>query len=240
MIPVTKPTPDNEPELFLKNCREPGAAWLVAHPDKDPHEQSDWWSNFKPDVARLFGYRCGWQATSIDLDGIVEHWLACGNRRGVASPNRHLAFEWTNYRYCAGKVNSRKGTLDDQILDPCDVQEGWFEVLLPSFRLVTTKKIPEQLRDKANFTLEQLQLDLFESRWTRWRWYLRYWNNGTPDLDGLRQDAPLVAIAVEKALAAQNVLPNPEDHSPDHEIRARKYPFRTRRKRLHNDPEPNL
>jgi hypothetical protein len=190
---------------------------------KDPHDQSEWWRPFQPDLAKHFSYRCGWQATSIGLDGVVEHWLSCGHRKGVPSPNRHLAFEWTNYRYATGVVNSLKGTLDDQILDPCEVQNGWFEVLLPSFQLVATAQLPADLRGKAELTLSKLQLRRgHHARWTRWDWYRRYWNGGTPDLENLRLDAPLVAAAVEKAEAAGLMLPNPNDCLPGHEIQARK------------------
>ena len=59
MIPVANLTTDNEPGLFDTNCRKPGAAWLTANPDKDPHDQSGWWSQFKPDLAKHFNYRCG-------------------------------------------------------------------------------------------------------------------------------------------------------------------------------------
>lgn len=230
MIPVPALTRGNEPRLFDQNCRQPGAMWLASYPDKDPHDRSGWWAPFQPDLARHFNYRCGWLATSIELEGIVEHLLGCGPRNGVQSPHRHLAFEWTNYRYAAGTVNSLKGTMDNQIMDPCEVQEGWFEALLPSFELVATDRIPEHLKQKAQATIERLQLRRHKAQFTRWRWYERYWNNGAPDLEKLRLDAPLVAAAVEKAQSAGIPLPNPNDCLPGHEIQARQRRYAARRR----------
>jgi len=229
MIPVAVPAPENEPPHFNANCREPGHEWLAANPTKDPHDQSEWWRQFQPDLAKHFNYRCGWEATWIGLAGIVEHWLSCGPRKGVASPHRHLAFEWSNYRYANGVVNSRKGILDDQVLDPCEVQDGWFVVHLPSFQLLPTDNIPAGLKDKAKLTLDVLQLRRgHQARWTRWDWYRRYWNNGTPDLVNLSRDAPLVAAAVEAAQLAGRALPNPDDCLPAHAIVARKRRYRPR------------
>lgn len=231
MIPVPALTRDNEPALFDQNCRQPGALFLAAHPDKDPHEQSDWWSQFQPDLARHFGYRCGWLATCIELEGIVEHWLACGPRQEAASPHRDLAFEWTNYRYATGVVNSLKGTLDDQVLDPCEVQDGWFEVLLPSFELVATSRLPQELRGKAETTIRELQLRRHKAQFTRWRWYQRYWNGGNPQLPLLRNDAPLVAAAVERALANGQPLPDPATCEPGHVVEARQRRYAPRRRK---------
>lgn len=64
-------------------------------------------------------------------EGAVEHFLSKKNR-----PD--LAYEWSNYRYIAGSVNGSKGTHDDKVLDPFEVQNGWFEVLVPSMQLVVT------------------------------------------------------------------------------------------------------
>ncbi len=237
MIPVPKLTKENEPDLFATNCRNPGNAWLAAYPDKDPHEKSAWWSQFKPDLAKHFECRCGWLGTSIEQEGIVEHYLSCGNRKdenkkSTPSPHRHLAFEWSNYRYASGVVNSRKGNHDDAIIDPCEVAEGWFEVTLHGFQLLATSVIPEEHRARAETTLKTLDLRKgYHARMARWRWYERYWNHGNPLLDLLEKDAPLVAAAVKKALENGDELPNPTECAPDHQIVARKRAYGSRARR---------
>lgn len=229
MIPVPSLTSDNEPPLFDTNCRQPGATFLADMPPRDPHEKSAWWCQFQPDLARHFSYRCGWTAMAIGLDGDVDHYLACGNREGCPSPHRNLAFEWSNYRYASGTINSRKGNLDDQILDPCQIGEGWFEVVFPNFVLRPTSLLPAALQDKARTTIKKLKLfNEHKVRFTRWMWYERYWNGGQPLIELLEKEAPLVAAAVRKALNAGQALPDPSDCLPGHEVEVRKRPYARR------------
>jgi len=240
MIPVPKLTTANEPSLFATNCREPGAAWLRENPEKDPHDQSAWWRQFKPDLAKHFEYRCGWLGTAIEQEGVVEHYLSCGKRKDSPSPHRDLAFEWSNYRYASGPVNSRKGTHDGGILDPCEIEEGWFEVTLHGFQLLITSTIPESLRTKAEFTLKTLDLrNGHHARMARWNWYSRYWNKGEPLLDLLAKDAPLVAAAVRKAQDNGEELPDPNETEPSSGLRVRQRPYRKRQKADTNDEAPS-
>jgi hypothetical protein len=226
VIPVPPLTLSNQPGLFDVNCRQPGAAWLAAYPANDPHQQSIWWQAFQPDLAAHFSHRCGWLGVSIGLSGSVDHYLACGNRKGNPSPNRHLAFEWTNYRYADARINSMKGNLDDQILDPCMIGPGWFEVVLPNFALRTTAQIPPQDRPKAEFTLKKLKLiNGHLARWNRWDWCCRYWNHGNPLISLLLNDAPLVGEAVQRAQQNGDPLPDPTVCQPGHQVRPRRRPY---------------
>lgn len=229
MIPVQRLNSSNEPSQFDDNCRQPGNTWLSLFPDNDPHSQSAWWSQFQTNLADHFSHRCGWLAMNIGLSGHVDHYLACGNRKGKPSPHRHLAFEWSNYRYADGRVNSRKGNLDGQILDPSDVQAGWFEVVLPNFVLKVTGAIPPIYLARAEFTVRQLKLyNGHTARWTRWSWYRRYWNNGSPNVAALMEDAPLVAEAVQRAIMNGDPLPDPTQMEPKIAIKSRKYPYVTK------------
>lgn len=133
-------------------------------------------------------------------EGAVEHFLSKKNR-----PD--LAYEWSNYRYIAGSVNGSKGTHDDKVLDPFEVQNGWFEVLLPSMQLVVTPLLPRLLSARAEFTLKQLKLrNGTKVVRSRKHWYDQF-KKGMLDLDGLRTHAPLVADAVQRLLDAHTSLP---------------------------------
>jgi hypothetical protein len=124
----------------------------------------------------------------------LDHFLSCEN-------HRHLAYEWTNYRFVSGWVNSSKGTLDNQVLDPFEVEDDWFEILLPSLQLVITDKVPPEKLEKAEFTLKRLRLQN-GSQVMRQRqvWYNLYCA-GSIDLKGLEKMAPLIARAVKKQQA---------------------------------------
>lgn len=132
MIPVANPIP--EPADFDAECRQKGVSWWVSrrlHGDTPNTAQfPNYWAKYEGDLASAFHQRCGWWAMWI-AEGAVEHFLSKKNR-----PD--LAYEWSNYRYIAGSVNGSKGTHDDKVLDPFEVQNGWFEVLVPSMQLVVT------------------------------------------------------------------------------------------------------
>lgn len=187
MIPV--PNPIDEPEDFNKKCRKKGAEWLAANPDKS--RPTDLWSAFKPDLAKGFSDRCAVAAMWIP-DGTVDHFVSCHE-------DMLLAYEWSNYRYMAGWLNSSKSKKKAaDLLDPFHVGEGWFEIVLPSLQLVLTDKVPPAFRMRAESTLEDLPIRDDERLLRTRREWLRMYEDGELSLEGLRKKAPLIANAVEK------------------------------------------
>ena len=200
MIPVSHPI--TEPADFETNCREKGRLWLagkrLAGKNPKTSEYPNYWAGYEDDLAKAFHHRCGWWAMWI-AEGDVEHFLSRKNH-----PDE--AYEWRNYRYIAGSVNGSKGNHDDKVLDPFEVQDGWFEVLLPSMQLVATANLPPALAEKAKFTLNKLRLrNGTKVVRSRKRWFESY-KNGTP-FSELEKFAPLVAMAVSKFKAAGRSLP---------------------------------
>lgn len=131
--------------------------------------------------------------------GHVDHFLSKDNR-----PD--LAYEWSNYRYIEGTVNSAKKKLDDQILDPFEVDDAWFELILPSMQLTLTSALPSNFKTKAELTLQKLHLiDGLKVVRNRKRWYESY-KAGTP-FPELEKFAPMVAKAVKKLEDAGRPLP---------------------------------
>ena len=185
--------PPPEPADFQQQVRTAGNNWLVQNPDKKP---KDFWSRFKPQLAKEFQNLCGYSVMHIPSGmGTVDHYLSKSK-----AANRHLIYDWTNYRYASQRVNSYKGTYDRQILDPFEVEDNWFEIILPSCQLVLTDAIPSHERDRAEFTLQKLQLQ--NSEWVieqRQEWYRMYLENEL-NLEGLEKKAPLIARAVKKQL----------------------------------------
>ncbi len=128
MIRVASPIA--EPAAFDVECRQKGRDWLTQQPSppKRPH---DYWSPFRDGLREGFVRRCGYFAMYMH-DGAVDHFISWENCKETAP---HLAYEWSNFRFIAPSLNSKKGTLDDQLLDPFEVQDDWFEVEIPSFVL---------------------------------------------------------------------------------------------------------
>lgn len=103
------------------------------------------------------------------------------------------AYEWRNFRFAAGWINSSKSKAAD-ILDPLAVQAGWFEVLLPSLQLVVTEHVPDEFRAQAQHTLIRMHLrDDERVIRQRRRWYHMY-QEGKLSLEGLRQTRHLLLL----------------------------------------------
>ena len=179
-----------EPPDFRSCARDPGNAWLENHPDaKRPR---DFWSPFKGDLATGFGDLCAFSALYEPV-GTVDHFVSWNE-------DRSKAYEWDNYRFSSGWINSSKQNVhSSKLLDPLTVEDGWFEIILPSLQLRVTGSIPRELRERAEFTLKRLHLvhGVGVIR-QRSEWY-RMYRCGELNLTGLRKKAPLIADAVVKA-----------------------------------------
>ena len=127
--------------------------------------------------------------------GTVDHFVSWHE-------NRLQAYEWTNYRYSAAWINSsKKNERSSNLVDPFAVQDGWFEVILPSLQLKVTDSVPGALRAMAEYTIQRLHL-VHDERVLRQRreWY-RMYQCGELTLDGLEKKAPLIAAAVKRPAA---------------------------------------
>lgn len=185
-----------EPGAFDAQCRKRGAQWLVDHPkaSRRPGQRPrDFWSPFKPALADAFHGLCAYSAMYEPV-GTVDHFLP-------VDADETLAYEWGNYRFASGWINSSKNKAI-AILDPLAVGDGWFEVLLPSLQLVVVpERIPEPWRELALNTLERLHLQDDERVLRQRRSWYRMYQQGKLTLEGLREVAPLIARAVEKSTA---------------------------------------
>lgn len=76
-------------------------------------------------------------------------------------------------------------------LDPYEVKDDWFEILLPSLQLVVSKAMPAEFRVRAEFTLKKFRLtdgaDVIEQR----QHWLDMYEQKKLDLAGLHDMAPL-------------------------------------------------
>lgn len=187
MIPVA-PVP--EPAGFDERARRPGNAWLAANPGAA--RPRDLWSPFRAVLEEGFANRCGYTAMHHAV-GTIDHLRSY-------KTNPELTYEWSNFRYAAAWINSAKKT--SEVLDPYEVGEGWFEVLLPSLQLVATDKVPPERRAIVERTLKQLPIAHDERVLKQRRVWLKMYQEGKLSLEGLRAMAPLIAAAEEKRLAA--------------------------------------
>ena len=183
-------TPVPEPTEFDFNARQPGNNWLAQNTDP-AKRPPDKWSPFRRNLIDGQNRLCAYGAMLCIPEGQVDHYLSIANYR-------HLAYEWKNYRYSSGLLNNLKDNHDDSVLDPYEIEDGWFEILLPSLQLICTDRVPRHLKRKVDDTIKFLKLR-DDERIIRWRQsvFCQY-QSGDMSLEALRTWAPLIAEAVEK------------------------------------------
>jgi hypothetical protein len=191
---VIRSEPVPKPASFAGDAEAPGAAWISDNPSaKRP---KDLWSQFKSVLADGFRQLCGYSAMYEPV-GTIDHFVSWNE-------DKSKAYDWSNYRFASGWLNSSKRSVrHGQIIDPFEVQDGWFEVLLPSLQLVVSGSIPDSHRERAEFVVERLHLG-HDERVVRQRreWY-RMYQEGELTLEGLAKKAPLIAAAIKKEAASK-------------------------------------
>lgn len=188
---------------YEEKVLSPGRRWLRenASPTTAPtaprarKSPPDYWRRIQPELAEAFQRRCVYTAIKICGDGVVDHFVSIDEDLGQA-------YEWDNFRYCTHWVNSRKRNLrSTQLLDPLEIEDKWFEIVLPSLELRVTERCPEPLRARAQFMLEKLGLANGErAMQTRRDWYEIYRPEDPQTLALLDEWAPLLSRAIRKQL----------------------------------------
>jgi hypothetical protein len=179
-----------EPPDFDERVRGPGNTWLAKG---SAANMPSYWRDAARPLREAFGGRCGYTAMYLATSGTVDHFVS-------RNENRALAYEWTNLRHADSSINSSKSNLRaDQVLDPFEVGDDWFEIRLPQCEMFLTERCPPEYRERAQTMLGRLKLGKGENIVeVRQEWYQTYLT-GEMTLDGLERKAPLIARAVRKA-----------------------------------------
>ena len=176
-----------EPAEFDRRARVPGNAWLDEHPGAT--RPKDYWTPFKGALADGFQNLCAYSAMYESV-GTVDHFVSCRE-------DRSKAYEWENYRYCAAWINSSKNNVRaEDLLDPFEIEDGWFEVHLPSLQLRVSENVPNELRKRAEYVLVRLRLRDDERVMRQRREWYRMYECGEISKVGLEGKAPLIAAAI--------------------------------------------
>lgn len=181
--------PHEEPDGFDEYVRQPGTAWLARNMGSPgrPKSGATYWTWCLGHLQDAFEWRCGYLAIYTP-DGTVDHFISIHE-------DRSKAFEWSNYRYVSPWINSKKQA-DRGLLDPLEVEDEWFELILPSCQLRLTDRVPPNLREAAARTINRLGLrDHERVVRTRRRW-LEAYEGGLATLDLLDINAPMIARAI--------------------------------------------
>jgi hypothetical protein len=156
-----------EPQDFDERVREPGLEAI----NEGRNPLPSYWRRCAPQLRREYKEICAYSCLRIPKvvgNSTVEH---------VAPKSKHpaLAYEWSNYRLVCGLMNSRKNHFED-VLDPFDIENDWFELEFVFFQLKPAKHLADQGRiQEIKETIDRLKLNNEEcctdreERYEEWR-----------------------------------------------------------------------
>ena len=150
-----------------------------------PHKFPAYWTEALDDLMDGYGQLCAYSCFRIHRvtgAGSVDHFAA-------KSKDWKRVYEWLNYRLCCSRLNARKNAFDD-VLDPFDVEDGWFHLELVGFQVIPAPELPPETLDQVQRTIDRLRLNDF--RRGREEDAERYWAGGF-SLGVLKEESPFVA-----------------------------------------------
>lgn len=151
------------------------------------------------------GY-CAYHARYLEMVDVptTDHFIALKTSVESDGVDLMMAYTWSNYRLAGNLVNSVKSAVTD-VLDPFEIEDGWFALNLGNFETVVGPKAPEERVDAVRTTIDRLHLDRGPIVECRRRAASFYWRN-LITLEYLTVEHPFLA----GELVRQNRL-NPDD-----------------------------
>nr|VFK26937.1 MAG: hypothetical protein BECKMB1821G_GA0114241_102417 [Candidatus Kentron sp. MB]VFK31189.1 MAG: hypothetical protein BECKMB1821I_GA0114274_102116 [Candidatus Kentron sp. MB]VFK75383.1 MAG: hypothetical protein BECKMB1821H_GA0114242_102117 [Candidatus Kentron sp. MB] len=196
MIPVTL---QPEPENFDVLVRQPGRRYLetVRKRNATPKfkGRNKHWKKasgaLRKAYKRICAYTCVYlpQSPNSESDsGSADHFLP-------KSLYPELAYEWNNFRLAQSKVNSHKGDSTD-VLDPFQVEAGWFVLDFPSCLVKAGLQLPQPMMDRINRTIDILKLNDDDTFVDRRYEIMSAYSDGEIALSSLEKRYPFLAVEI--------------------------------------------
>jgi len=182
--------PQPEPDTFDQTVRQPGRTWLAAHPNEaDPLEPH--WQRCLLDLFEAYDGTCAYLAVRIQRGTgarTTDHFAP-------KSKQRDRAYEWSNYRLTCQLMNARKNAFED-VLDPFEVRNGWFEVEFSFLQVRPNPELDEQTQGRVQATICRLKLNDPECIAAREQHYDEYLIGG--DIGYLDRWCPFLALELRR------------------------------------------
>lgn len=207
MIPVELAP---EPNHFDLTVRQPGLraiAELVGERPERPHGRrfkkiADHREEIPPSAFPSY-----WREVTVDL--LQAYHSICAyscfriHRVTGAQTVDHFApksqawdqvYEWQNYRLACSRLNARKNNYED-VLDPCEILRGWFQLELVGFQVLAATNLSPELTQQVQETIARLGLNDFCR--DREEYAMDYWM-GEVSFAVLQREAPFVAEEIRR------------------------------------------
>lgn len=190
-----------EPVGFDALVRIPGQDFLsrIPRPSSRDWRTHNYWVRAAADLREAYRSICAYSCHWIPfVDGqSVDHFEPKATRP-------FLAYEWTNYRFVFGVLNGCKGAHTD-VIDPFDVQPGWFVIRFPSLLVVPGDDVSAEVAVRVRATCERLRLN-DENRCLRDREdYIREYCSGRVTFGYLEHKAPFLASELRRQALVDDI-----------------------------------
>ncbi len=191
MIPVQ---PQPEPEDFSSRVQEKGRSFLrrIPHPTITEWKNHAYWQDILPDMRVAYSGICAYSAlwiSPVTGSDSVDHFIPKNLRP-------ELAYEWSNYRYASLKFNSRKGT--QAVLDPFQIEFGWFILDFPSLLVKPHSSLPSDLKEAVNSTIRILKLNIDDKCVEARQHWVEDFCKGDISFAHLERKAPFIAYELKR------------------------------------------
>lgn len=142
-----------EYEGFDQSVRQRGQAFLRGNPNPNSQQfkKHNYWSSCLQNLHAVYQGQCAYTSRHLVETGSVDHFLP-------KSRYPHLAYEWDNFRLARQVINSRKGN-SEEVVDPFQVEQGWFVLDLPSCLVKAGEELTAEIRASVNRTINTLALN---------------------------------------------------------------------------------
>ncbi len=140
----------NPPRTHGKPISYRAASRAAIKPDKFP----PYWRLAIKDMMQEYHQICAYSCFRIHAEtgaGSVDHMVP-------KSKSWDKVYEWKNYRLACSRLNSLKLDFGD-VLDPADIQNGWFQLELVGFQVLPNKNLSKPLRMRIQDTIKRLKLN---------------------------------------------------------------------------------
>ncbi len=146
-----------EPADFDAKVRRPGLSYLkgLAAGEKPSWAGHSDWRKAKKDMIDAYDGICAYACCEItpSSSAEIDHFRP-------KSRYRQEAYEWGNLRLCSSNINKKKG--DQNVLDPFDVRDLTFGIVLATGRMVKLKKYDPAYEALCDKTVKVLGLNEYE------------------------------------------------------------------------------
>ncbi len=165
---------------------------ICPHPKGKAWNSHAYWRTVIPDLYKAYhgicAYTCIWTPEDTGWK-TVEHFLP-------KNSYPEEAYKWSNYRFVCGIMNGRKGKSED-VLDPFQIQDGWFEMQFTSLLVKPGKQLNEEKREQVKKTIKCLKLNESTCIRGRMAWLVPYLQKEYP-FSHLEKRAPFLAYELQR------------------------------------------